>query len=90
MAWHTGDTVVARRMIDEMDVETVPEGAPGTVEETTVFGQPKVVCFEFPRCGHQARLRARAPRRRRAGGLSPRPRRCRGRHPYRPTVASAA
>ncbi|KRD20498.1 hypothetical protein ASE48_01430 [Mycobacterium sp. Root265] len=40
--------VTARREIDEMDVQTVPEGAAGTVEETTMFGQPKVVCFDVP------------------------------------------
>lgn len=48
MAWHSGDVVTARREIDEMDVQTVPEGAAGTVEETTVFGRPKVVCFDVP------------------------------------------
>lgn len=48
MSWHTGDTVTASREIDHMDVQTVPEGAVGTVEETTVFGQPKVVCFTVP------------------------------------------
>ena len=41
-------TRLPRREIDEMDVQTVPEGAAGTVEETTLFGQPKVVCFDVP------------------------------------------
>ncbi|MEH3128524.1 MAG: hypothetical protein PGN27_01020 [Mycolicibacterium neoaurum] len=48
MSWQTGDTVTASREIDEMDVQTVPEGAVGTVAETTVFGKPKVVCFTVP------------------------------------------
>ena len=38
MSWQTGDFVTASREIDEMDVQTVPEGAVGTVAETTVFG----------------------------------------------------
>ncbi|MCV7433889.1 hypothetical protein [Mycolicibacterium bacteremicum] len=48
MSWHTGDTVTASREINAMDVQTVPEGAVGTIEQTTVFGQPKVVCFTVP------------------------------------------
>jgi len=48
MTWHNGDAVTARREIDEMDIQTVPEGAEGTVEQITVFGRPKVVCFDVP------------------------------------------
>ena len=33
MTWHNGDAVTARREIDEMDIQTVPEGAEGTVFE---------------------------------------------------------
>ena len=48
MTWHTGDPVTASRDLEDMDVPTVPEGTAGTVEETTLFGQPKVVCFDVP------------------------------------------
>lgn len=48
MTWQPGDTVTANREIDEMDVQTVPEGAIGTVEQISVFGKPKVVCFTVP------------------------------------------
>ncbi|MET0704714.1 MAG: hypothetical protein ABWY93_34120 [Mycobacterium sp.] len=45
MHCHKGDAVTARRQIDGMNVPLVPQGARGTVVDTTIFGRPKTVFF---------------------------------------------
>jgi hypothetical protein len=45
MHCHKGDPVTARRQIDGMNVPLVPEGARGTVVDTTIFGRPRTVFF---------------------------------------------
>ncbi|MBE5461719.1 hypothetical protein E3G49_003408 [Mycobacteroides abscessus] len=45
MRYRKGDTVRACREIDGMDVPTVPKGAEGIVNATTIFGKPKRVSF---------------------------------------------
>lgn len=40
-----GDTVIARRRIEGMNVPLVPAGSRGTIVSTTVLGRPKRVFF---------------------------------------------
>jgi len=43
--YRKGDSIIARRQIDGMNVPEVPVGSVGTVESTTVLGKPKTVFF---------------------------------------------
>jgi hypothetical protein len=45
MRYRKGESIVARRQIDGMNVPEVPAGTVGTVEATTLFGKPKRVFF---------------------------------------------
>jgi hypothetical protein len=43
--YRKGDSIVARRQIDGMNVPEVPAGSVGTVKTTTMLGKPKTVFF---------------------------------------------
>ena len=43
--YHIGDAVAARHPLQGFDMLVVPAGTVGTVATTTVFGNPKQVCF---------------------------------------------
>ncbi len=70
MAWHSGDVVTARREIDEMDVQTVPEGAAGTSRRPPCSGGPRWSASTSHRAGDPKRACVHVHRgRRRAGRL---------------------
>ena len=43
--YRKGDSIIARRQIEGMNVPNVPVGSVGTVKSTTVLGKPKTVFF---------------------------------------------
>ncbi|WP_156752252.1 hypothetical protein [Mycobacterium sp. ACS1612] len=47
MRYRKGDSIIARRRIEGMNVPEVPVGSVGTVESTTVLGKPKKVHFSL-------------------------------------------
>jgi hypothetical protein len=47
MRYRKGDSIIARRLIEGMNVPEVPAGTVGTVETTTMLGKPKTVFFEL-------------------------------------------
>jgi hypothetical protein len=45
--YRKGDSIVARRQIEGMNVPEVPAGSVGTVKSTTILGKPKTVFFSL-------------------------------------------
>lgn len=45
MRYRKGESIIARRQIDGMNVPEVPAGTVGTVKTTTILGKPKTVFF---------------------------------------------
>ena len=45
MRYRKGESIIARRQIDGMNVPEVPAGTVGTVEAATLLGKPKRVFF---------------------------------------------
>jgi hypothetical protein len=45
--YRKGDSIIARRQIEGMNVPEVPVGTVGRVESTTVLGKPKKVFFSL-------------------------------------------
>jgi hypothetical protein len=43
--YRKGDSIIARRQIEGMNVPEVPAGTVGTVKTTTILGKPKTVFF---------------------------------------------